>query len=142
MGLKGKKDAGVLAQMLPLFVGILLLTMLCMLLLSATHSIRIKNQIDLTARRGLLLLESSGYLDGETEAQLKDQLSRAGVIACEIHVTGMRSTDGKWGIVTEKHPSVYGQMVRLEISGIVKLPFLFGEQEKAFSVVRTSTGKN
>ncbi len=142
MNVRGKKDAGVLAQMLPLFVGILLLTVLCMLLLSAVHSMRIKNQIDLAARRGLLLLETYGYLEEDIKAQLEEQLTKAGVISCEIRVEGMRAADNKWGAVTEKHPAAYGQLVRLEISGIVQLPFLFGDQEKEFSFVRASTGKN
>ena len=148
-----KKDSGVLDQILPVFVGIVMLTIIFCLMLGTMESIQTKNKIDLVARRAILLLETYGYIDDSMEAELKQQLEAAAVSDVVISTHGYMRDTREWGTVSERNPASYGQKVEVVITGNTDALFGKVENETIFStlfernstpihVVRVSTSKN
>lgn len=148
-----KKDCGMLDQILPVFVGILMLTVVLVLILGTMESIQTKNKVDLVARRGILLLETYGYLDAGMQAELREQLMEAGIEEIVMETYGYSQEQREWGRIDEANPALYGQKVELRIDGSVKATVgrvdgstifstLFQKNEIDVHVVRVSTSKN
>ncbi len=148
-----KKDSGVLDQVLPLFVGIVMLTIVFGMMLGAMESIQTKNRVDLVARRAILLLETYGYIEDGMKAELKDQLEAADIIDVQIFTKGYREDTREWGTISETMPAAYGQKVEVTITGKlhttdVRVPgetifsTTIGKDMDKLHVVRVSTSKN
>lgn len=148
-----KKDSGMLDQVLPLFVGILMLTIVLGLLVGTMGSIQTKNEVDLVARRAILLLETYGYIDASTEDELEQQLREIHMKDIEITTRGYKNSSREWGVVSEDNPASYGQKVEIVITGVIDASvgdmagdtvFSFGFQRQGMPVrvSRVSTSKN
>lgn len=148
-----KKDSGVLDQILPVFVGIIMLTIIFVLMLGTMESIQTKNKVDLVARRAILLLETYGYIDSTMRGELEQQLAEGNVTNVAITTRGYSKNTREWGIVSESNPASYGQKVEVIITGTTDALFGTVEGENIFStlfersssqvrVVRVSTSKN
>ena len=66
----GKKDPGLIENILAVFAGIFAMSALFFLLLTVIGGIQMKNQIDQTARRAVLIAESYGYVDSFSNSVL------------------------------------------------------------------------
>lgn len=148
-----KKDSGMLDQILPVLVGIFVLTLVFALMLGTMESIQTKNKVDLVARRAILLLETYGYIDGSMEAELLGQLADSDVENAVIETRGYSQSTQTWGNVDENNPASYGQKVEVVITGNthatvgnVKSTGVFStileQQEMDIKAVRVSTSKN
>lgn len=148
-----KKDSGMLDQMLPLIVGIFILSFVFVLMLGTMESIQQKNKVDLVARRAILLLETYGYLEASEEQELLTQLMEANISNPVIRVWGYQNSSQMWGSVDASNPASYGQKVEVEITGVAQtsigtvngpgvLTTIFEKQDIPVRVVRVSTSKN
>lgn len=148
-----KKDSGMLDQILPVLVGIFALTLVFALMLGTMESIQTKNKVDLVARRAILLLETYGYIDDSSEAELLQQLAESNVENAVITTNGYSQTSQSWGAVDVDHPAAYGQKVEVVITGKTQASVtttdsegwfstLFEKQDMNIQVVRVSTSKN
>lgn len=148
-----KKDSGMLDQVLPLVVGVFVLSIVLVLMLGTMESIQMKNKIDLVARRAILLLETNGYIEDSMEEELLQQLAEVNVENAVIQTSGFSVSSQTWGTVDENSPAAYGQKVEVEITGTTKAAFGKNEGSGVLSaivekndipvrVVRVSTSKN
>ncbi len=133
-----KKDSGMLDQMLPLIVGVVILSIVLVLMLGAMESIQLKNKVDLVARRAILLLETYGYLEDSVEQELLEQLAYENVEDANIKVRGFSKESQTWGMVDASNPAAYGQKVEVEITGMAEA--VFGKLP--IKAVKVSTSKN
>lgn len=136
-----KKDRGMLDQMLPLVIGIFILSVVFVLMLGTMESIQSKNKVDLIARRAILLVESYGYLEESQEQELLADLAEANIENAKIKTSGYQSSSQTWGEVSATNPASYGQKVEVKITGNTQIA-LFEKQTIPVQVVRVSTGKN
>lgn len=132
-----KKDSGTIENILPFLIGILIMSALFVLLLSVISDIRIKNSLDQTARRAVLLAETYGYLDDASRSDLIFEMTEAGIENPKIAVRGYDDT-GQWKSVSMSEPAAYGEKVEVEVTGTVKRR----SGEIPVRAVRTSTSKN
>lgn len=148
-----KKDSGMLDQILPVFVGVMMLTIVFVLMLNIMDGIQTKNKVDLVARRAILLLETYGYLDASMEADLKSQLAEENVRNIVITTRGYTKDRREWCLVSENNPASYGQKVEVVIKGTIDFmagtvggdsifDTVFAKKEMPFQVTRVSTSKN
>ena len=148
-----KKDSGMLDQMLPLIVGIFVLSFVFVLMLGTMESIQQKNKVDLVARRAILLVETYGYLEEASRQELLTQLTQANISSPEIQVCGYQNSSQLWGSVDASNPASYGQKIEVEITGVAQasigvvdgpgvLTIIFEKQDIPVHVVRVSTSKN
>ncbi|MBQ8664038.1 MAG: hypothetical protein IJ471_09305 [Eubacterium sp.] len=148
-----KKDSGMLDQILPLIVGVFVLSIVFVLMLGTMESIQMKNQIDLVARRAVLLMETNGYIADSMEEELLQQLADVNVENAAIETRGFSVASQTWGSVDESSPAAYGQKIEVEITGTAKAAFGKNEGSGVFTtmiersevpirVVRVSTSKN
>lgn len=148
-----KKDSGMLDQMLPLIIGIFILSFVFVLMLGTMESIQQKNKVDLVARRAILLLETYGYIEDSQEQELIAQLAEAKVLNPVIQAKGYQSNSQMWGTVDASNPASYGQKVEVEITGVAQasvgttdgpgvLTTIFEKQDIPVRIVRVSTSKN
>lgn len=148
-----RKDSGMLDQILPLFVGILILSVVFALMLGTMESIQTKNKVDLVARRAILLLETYGYIDSSMQKELKAQLEEAKITNIQITTRGCTDGTGAWGPVSESNPAAYGQKVEVVITGETTMATgrvaganlfatIFQRETAPVRVVRVSTSKN
>ena len=133
----GKKDPGLIENILAVFAGIFAMSALFFLLLTVIGGIQMKNQIDQTARRAVLIAESYGYVDSFSKSDLIRQLKEAGVAGGDIRTMGY-NREGKWTEVSEQDPASYGRKIQVEITGTVRIRSV----KTDVHVVRVSTSKN
>ena len=130
-------DPGVIENALAVFQGIFVMSALFFLMLSVISGIQMKNRIDQTARRAVLLMETYGYLDEYSKSDLTVQLEESGVTDPKIRTLGY-DKEGNWGEVNKSAPAAYGEKIEVEITGKVDIRFL----KTRVRILRTSTSKN
>lgn len=132
-----KKDPGFIENILMVFAGIFVMCALFFLMLSVISGIQMKNKIDQTARRAVLLMETYGYIDNFSKKDLLYELEKSGVKEANIKTRGY-DREGKWGDVSQKDPADYGQKIQVEISGKIQIHRI----KTDIRILRTSTSKN
>lgn len=132
-----KKDSGLIENVLVLFMGVFVMSALFFLMISVIEGIQIKNKMDQTARRAVLLMETYGYLDDFSKNDLIFYLEKSGVTGADIRTRGY-DREGKWGEVSRWEPASYGKKIQVEVSGSVKIQWM----KTDVHIIRTSTSKN
>lgn len=102
--MKLKKKKGSVLKFAPILLGVLVAAMLITMHTSWTNDLDKKDKIDILAREYILMMESKGFLTGENETELIQELQNFGLV--NISLAG-----------TTRQVVPYGSEVVLVING-------------------------
>lgn len=105
-----KRDSGAATKLIPLIFSIVVIAMLLSLFMNWMQTLNKKEEIDLIARKYLLIAETEGYFKNENLVTMTNELKSVGL------------TSVTYGSTTVS-PVSYGAIITLEIIGVLPVKY-------------------
>lgn len=127
-----QKDDGSMMHMLSIIFSTIFVAIILIMYAGISNNINKRNDIDLVARRYLLLMEIEGGLNAELEKELTNELKKLGVENIKLEGTTLVNDDSLTN---------YGEIITLNIKGDMNITS-YNNKNNIFTVTGTTVPIN